>query len=199
MAAGCKAEPMAAAPEKLRDISWDRWRERAVHHAASDRPVSPGLGSPSAHGTRIARAIFVRTRRSGRDLEGHIVHLLAAAVIVLNAVGNSLLRVGLASNAALSSLSPLAYLEAFGNPFVLLGVILLACWMILQLALLSWADLTYVLPVTSLSYVLIALIAVFGLHEPVSLAHWCGILLILAGVIIAGRTRPLTTGAEIES
>jgi len=33
---------------------------------------------------------------------------------------------------------------------------------------LSWADLTYVLPATSLGYVLLALVAKFALHERVS-------------------------------
>jgi drug/metabolite transporter (DMT)-like permease len=47
---------------------------------------------------------------------------------------------------------------------------------------LSWADLTYVLPATSLGYVLLALIAKFFLHEQVSATRWLGIGLISAGV-----------------
>ena len=38
------------------------------------------------------------------------------------------------------------------------GVCLLAVWMLSQLSLLSWADLSYVLPVTAVSYVLTALV-----------------------------------------
>ena len=52
---------------------------------------------------------------------------------------------------------------------------------------LSWADLTYVLPATSLGYVLLALVARFVLHEHVSPLRWLGIALITGGVgFIAG-------------
>jgi drug/metabolite transporter (DMT)-like permease len=52
---------------------------------------------------------------------------------------------------------------------------------------LSWADLTYVLPATSIGYVIIALIAKFVLHEQVTTARWIGILLITSGVgFVAG-------------
>jgi drug/metabolite transporter (DMT)-like permease len=47
---------------------------------------------------------------------------------------------------------------------------------------LSWADLTYVLPASSLGYVLLALIAKFMLHEHVSVSRWLGIALISVGV-----------------
>jgi hypothetical protein len=143
------------------------------------------------------RAPIVRLDQTTPARERHTVHLLAGAVIVLNAVGNSLLRVGLSSNRSVSSFAPAAYLAALADPWVILGVVLLFGWMILQLSLLSWADLTYVLPVTSLSYVLIAMIGAFALNEPVSPAHWFGISMIVGGVIIAGRTRPLTTGSEV--
>ena len=52
---------------------------------------------------------------------------------------------------------------------------------------LSWADLTYVLPATSLGYVLLALVAKFALHEQVSPMRWVGIALITGGVgFVAG-------------
>jgi len=73
------------------------------------------------------------------------------------------------------------------NPGVALGILLLLGFVVLNMNALSWADLTYVLPATSLGYVLIALIARFVLHEQVSLLRWCGIALISAGVgFVAG-------------
>ena len=106
-----------------------------------------------------------------------------------------MLRIGLRSDAPLLSFSLADYLKALGNPLVIGGVLLLLGWFILDLTLLSWADLTYVLPITSLSYVLIAFAGAWSLHEHVSAAHWCGIALIVAGALLAGRTRPLTPGA----
>ncbi|MBV8893225.1 MAG: hypothetical protein JO266_14855, partial [Acidobacteria bacterium] len=52
---------------------------------------------------------------------------------------------------------------------------------------LSWADLTYVLPATSIGYVVLAVIAKYGLHEHITTARWIGIALISMGVgVVAG-------------
>jgi len=65
-------------------------------------------------------------------------------------------------------------------------------WLISQLSLLSRVDLSYVLPVTSISYVLTALMGKFLLHEPVSLERWIGIGLVVVGVSLVARTVPRT-------
>jgi len=77
-----------------------------------------------------------------------------------------------------------------------LGTSLLIVWLLSTMALLSWADLSYVLPVTSMAYVLVALVGRFVLHEKVSWAHWAGILLIMAGVSLVGSTNPNTAGSR---
>ena len=52
---------------------------------------------------------------------------------------------------------------------------------------LSWADLTYVLPASSLGYVLLAFIAKYHLHEQITTGRWLGIALITLGVgFVAG-------------
>ena len=71
-----------------------------------------------------------------------------------------------------------------------------AGWLISQLSLLSWADLTYVLPVTSVSYILLTVLAVVSLNEHVSAAHWSGICLIVLGVVLVGRTKPRTAPGD---
>jgi len=65
-------------------------------------------------------------------------------------------------------------------------------WLISQLSLLSRVDLSYVLPVTSVSYVLTALMGELLLHERVSTERWIGIGLIGLGVSLVGRTVPRT-------
>jgi len=124
-----------------------------------------------------------------------VVHLLAVAVVICNSVGNTLLRAGLSSAGPIQTFSPGAYLTAFGDIWVILGILLLIGWLLLQLALLSWADLTYVLPVTSASYVLITILGALVLQEDVSLMHWIAILLIMSGVLIVWRTKPLSPGS----
>ena len=93
----------------------------------------------------------------------------------------------------LVSLSPWPYIHALLNPLVAIGVALLVVWLISQLSLLSRVDLSYLLPVTSVSYVLTALAGKFILHEPVSTARWVGIGLIVLGVTLVSRTVPRTT------
>ena len=63
---------------------------------------------------------------------------------------------------------------------------------------LSWADLTYVLPATSLGYVLLALIAKFFLHEQVSTMRWLGIALISAGVGFVTQGPALTQHPHVD-
>jgi drug/metabolite transporter (DMT)-like permease len=92
--------------------------------------------------------------------------------------------------------SPLAYVSALFEPFVTLGVCLLIIWLLSNMALLSWADLSYVLPVTAIGYVLVALAGVALLGERISPPRWAGIVLITAGVALVGRTPPSTSELE---
>jgi len=68
---------------------------------------------------------------------------------------------------------------------------------------LSWADLSYVLPVTSMGYVLVALVGRLLLHEQITARRWTGIALIMTGVaLVSGGTTPQTverTGASANS
>jgi uncharacterized membrane protein len=120
------------------------------------------------------------------------IRALAVAVIVFNVSGNYFLDVGMRSVGQIVSLSPLDYLRVFGNAYVVSGVILLLVWLLCQLSLLSWADLTYVLPITSVSYVLTAVVGALFLKEHVSAARWLGVSLIVTGVLVVGSTHPRT-------
>jgi drug/metabolite transporter (DMT)-like permease len=77
---------------------------------------------------------------------------------------------------------PDALFTALATPWVLGGILLLLVWTGCYLTALSWADLTFVLPATSLAYVAVALLSRFLLHEQISPARWVGIALITAGV-----------------
>ena len=95
----------------------------------------------------------------------------------------------------LVSFSPAAYVRAVFNPWVALGISLLILWLFSHMALLSWADLSYVLPVTSFGYVLSALAGRLFLHEEISRWRWAGILMIMAGVALVARTAAHRPGA----
>lgn len=88
---------------------------------------------------------------------------------------------------------PLSYLKAMGDPFVALGIVLLILWLLTRMALLSWADLSFVLPLTGLGYILAALFGTWFLSEVVSPVHWLGTLLVFAGTGLVGMTTQKTT------
>ena len=118
--------------------------------------------------------------------------LVVAVTVLAGVFGNFFMSLGLKSRATLLSLSPLPYLEAFLNPWVVLGVGLLILWTLARMTLLSWADLSYVLPVTSIGYVLTALLGRFLLLEEVSWQRWAGIALIVGGIVLV-RLTPIRT------
>jgi drug/metabolite transporter (DMT)-like permease len=90
-------------------------------------------------------------------------------------------------------------LIALRTPWVLGGVLLLLVWTGCYLTALSWADLTFVLPATSLAYVAVAFLSRFWLHEQISLARWAGIALITAGVGFVTRGPAYTPRDSIGS
>src|SRR5437588_1987177 len=89
-------------------------------------------------------------------------------------------------------------LLAVTNPWVGLGILLLLAFFASYMNALSWADLTYVLPATSLGYVLLALVAKFALHEQVSPLRWLGIALISGGVGFVAGGPSLTTHSRAD-
>lgn len=70
------------------------------------------------------------------------------------------------------------------NPYIFMGVILLGIFFFLYLAALSWADISFVLPLTAMSYIFVALLAKFFLGENISWYRWAGTLVIIIGIIL---------------
>jgi drug/metabolite transporter (DMT)-like permease len=116
-----------------------------------------------------------------------------AVVVFSNVFGNFFLKRGMPPRLV----TPLDYVTALFQPWAALGVALLVLWLMSRMAMLSWADLSYVLPVTATGYVLVALVGHVLLHETISQRRWAGILLIMAGAALVGaRTAPRTSPAS---
>jgi drug/metabolite transporter (DMT)-like permease len=106
--------------------------------------------------------------------------ICALVVVLSNVFGNFFMKRGMPPQLV----SPLEYITVLFRPWVTVGVGLLILWMLSRMALLSWADLSYVLPVTSIGYVLVAVVGRVLLNEQISTQRWAGIVLIVAGVAL---------------
>lgn len=118
--------------------------------------------------------------------------------ILCRAVGNLLLAWGMKHLTPASPLNPLLYLRAMVDPIVASGVVALILALLVRLALLSLADLSYVLPVTAIGYVIAAFLGKTVLHETVTAQRWLGTFLIFVGAALVGSTAHSTTGVKTE-
>jgi len=76
---------------------------------------------------------------------------------------------------------------AISDWHVLCGTSLMIVYFSLYSLALSWKDISFVLPITAMSYLVVALLANFCLHETVTPTRWLGALIITLGVVVVGR------------
>jgi drug/metabolite transporter (DMT)-like permease len=127
-------------------------------------------------------------------------YLVLAGVTLFSAVGDSLLSRGMKDVGSISLAHVAHVVLAITNPWVALGILFLLAFFSCYMAALSWADLTFVLPATSLGYVLLAFIAKYQLHEQITTSRWLGIVLITAGVgFVAGGPEKTHPPARIQA
>ena len=112
--------------------------------------------------------------------------------------GESLLGSGMVISGSLKLGAPSHWLglvcSVVRNPYVFMGVVFLSIFFFLYLAALSWADLSFVLPLTAVSYLFAALLAKFFLKEEVSWHRWAGTIVIVIGialVALGGKSRSI--------
>ena len=118
--------------------------------------------------------------------------LLVVVAVILGGAGHVMLAKGMKPVGDLTE-APFGRLAGMvtrvvSDPRILLGVALQAGFFFLYLALLSRADVSQLLPLTALDYVVVALLAQWALGEIVTPARWAGIGLITAGVYLVART-----------
>jgi len=119
--------------------------------------------------------------------------IFTVIVVLSNALGNFALACGMRGR---STVSVLDYLAAMFTPWVMTGIVLLILWLLSRMALMSWADLSYVLPVTSIAYVASAVLGRVFFGEIVTWQRWLGTAFIVVGIICVGLTAANTTRQE---
>jgi drug/metabolite transporter (DMT)-like permease len=108
-------------------------------------------------------------------------------------LGDTCLSIGMKHVGAVSLHHWTDLLLALREPWIIGGILLLLGFFAAQITALSWADLTFVLPATSFSYVIMTVMAKIVLHENISYSRWLGVLFITAGVGFVARGPSLTT------
>ena len=78
--------------------------------------------------------------------------------------------------------------RAISNPWLIVGVVLQASFFFIYLTLLTRADVSLILPLTAIDYIVVAVLAQFMLGEIVTPIRWAGMGLIVAGVGLLSRT-----------
>ncbi|MDZ7637423.1 MAG: hypothetical protein U5J83_04100 [Bryobacterales bacterium] len=142
-------------------------------------PTGTPETAPGLTGTGTARLGSSRTFKTW---------LFTALVVFSSVAGNAFLSWGMKRAPVAVSVPIPAFFHPFLSPFVWLGIALLIVWMLSRMTLLSWADLSFVVPVTSLGYVLNVAAGALVLGEAVDEKRWIGALLIVAGSALTGLT-----------
>ena len=86
-------------------------------------------------------------------------YLVLAVMALTSAFGDTSLAVGMKQLGPVSLAHPAALLSALHTPWVLTGIVMLLGFFASYLSALSWADLTFVLPASSLAYVALAFLS----------------------------------------
>jgi len=116
------------------------------------------------------------------------IALMLAILILCGALGDVSLAKGMKQVGALPTLR-LGALLVFGskmarNGAVLLGLLSLIAGFLTFLVLLSWVDLSFIVPATSLHFVLATCGAKWMLQEHISRLRWFGTILVGLGVAL---------------
>ena len=136
----------------------------------------------------------------GQDSRSRVLrtYCLLAAFVFLRAFGNLCLAWGTKHFSQSLSTNPWTYLEVLLNPYVTLGIAMMIVALLVRLALLGVADISFVLPMTAIGYVLAALFGSVFLHEDVSSKRWLGTVLIFVGAALVGSTSQNTTCSKYD-
>ena len=117
---------------------------------------------------------------------------LLIALLFLRPFGNLTLAWGMKHAPQVLAASPLPFVKVMLNPYVAGGITMLILSLLVRMALLSIADLSFVLPLTALGYVISTALGRFLLAEHVNLAEWTGTVLVFLGSATVGFTRRST-------
>ena len=114
--------------------------------------------------------------------------LMVALVVLGGSIGDVFITKGMKQVGEIATLNARELLRIAGrtltNKWFLVGLFFMALSFFSFLAVLSWADLSLVLPATSISFVITTIGAKFYLQEKINPVRWAGIVLVCIGVAL---------------
>jgi multidrug transporter EmrE-like cation transporter len=124
-------------------------------------------------------------------------YILLFLMILFGSVGNTILDKGM------KSLGPIDFstrsaiwqgaFHTFTSGTIWLGICCMLLFMVCHMLVLSWADYSFVMLFSAITYALVPLLGYLWLGEYVPIARRFGIVLIVFGVFLVSRTPPRTT------
>ena len=121
-------------------------------------------------------------------------------MVIAGPVGNVFLGKGMKEVSPLTLWPPALFLHSVLKIFttipIWMGISSLITFFIAYMLVLSWADYSYVQPVSSVAYGVVALLGYLVLGERVSPLRWAGIAVICLGVFVVSRTGAQTTSPK---
>jgi drug/metabolite transporter (DMT)-like permease len=107
--------------------------------------------------------------------------------VIFGSVGDAFLSRGMKHAGSIDIHHVTRLVSALADPFIILGILSLLIFMSSYMHALSFADLSYVLPATAISYIVMVLLSIVWLHEHVGPRRWTGVAFIVLGVgLVAG-------------
>lgn len=139
-----------------------------------------------------------QTISSTRTLKAK-TYILLFLMMALGSVGNTILDKGMKSLGPIDFSSRSAIWQGAFHTFtsgtIWLGISCMLLFMICHMLVLSWADYSFVMLFSAITYALVPLLGYLWLGEYVPIARRLGIVLIVFGVFLVSRTPPRTTAS----
>ncbi len=120
-----------------------------------------------------------------------MVYLLVFCTVIGMTAAQLLLKRGMiAVGEAPHTIHELAnfFIRACINPYVITAIIITAATAVVWIYTVSKAQISFIYPFMSLSYVLVALFSLLLFREDVTITRWLGVAVICIGVFIVARS-----------
>src|SRR5579863_482035 len=129
-------------------------------------------------------------------------YILLFLMMALGSVGNTILDKGMKNLGPIDFSSRSAIWQGAFHTFtsgtIWLGIGCMLLFMVCHMLVLSWADYSFVMLFSAITYALVPLLGYLWLREYVPIARRIGIVLIVFGVFLVSRTPPRTTPSTSE-